>query len=198
WRGRRSPGSLTQDQGDGETHSRRRGGDVDEQAVIEGTRRWISSFVIGLSLCPFARRVFDAGAIRYLVSDAEDEETLLGDLAGELAALASSPISTVETTLLIHPRPCATSSTITTSSASGTGWSGPSACVGSFKSQVFIPTTGSRAPPRARWRITRTGLPTRCCTCCARSAFRRSRAGGSESPGATAGDRRTPSGDRLC
>jgi len=77
---------------------------VDEQAVIEGTRRWISSFVIGLNLCPFARRVFDAGAIRYVVSDAEDEETLLGDLAGELAALASSPISTVETTLLIHPR----------------------------------------------------------------------------------------------
>jgi len=77
---------------------------VDEQAVIEGTRRWISSFVIGLNLCPFARRVFDAGAIRYVVSDAEDEETLLGDLAGELAALASSPISAVETTLLIHPR----------------------------------------------------------------------------------------------
>ena len=80
------------------------GGDVDDQAVIEGTRRWISSFVIGLNLCPFARRVFDAGTIRYVVSGAEDEETLLGDLAGELATLASAPISAVETTLLIHPR----------------------------------------------------------------------------------------------
>src|SRR5262249_61283349 len=80
------------------------GGVGDDEASRGRPRRWISSFVIGLNLCPFARRVFDAGAIRYVVSDAEDEETLLGDLAGELAALASSPISTVETTLLIHPR----------------------------------------------------------------------------------------------
>src|SRR5262249_47748271 len=41
--GGRSPGSLTQDQGDGKTPSRRGGGDVDEQAVIGATRRWISS-----------------------------------------------------------------------------------------------------------------------------------------------------------
>jgi hypothetical protein len=33
---------------------------VNDQVVVEHTRRWISSFVIGLGLCPFARRVFDA------------------------------------------------------------------------------------------------------------------------------------------
>jgi uncharacterized protein len=76
---------------------------MDEHAVIEATRRWISSLVIGLNLCPFAQRVFNAGTIRYVVSETADEATLLEDLARELEFLAASPISTVETTLLIHP-----------------------------------------------------------------------------------------------
>lgn len=77
---------------------------MDDQAIIADTRRWISSMVIGLNLCPFAQRVFDADTIRYVVSAAEDDRTLLDDLAGELSTLVSSPISRVETTLLIHPR----------------------------------------------------------------------------------------------
>jgi hypothetical protein len=76
---------------------------VDNQAITEHTRRWISSVVIGLNLCPFARRVFEADRIRYVVSDASDEMTLLADLGGELMRLASSPSSDGETTLLIHP-----------------------------------------------------------------------------------------------
>jgi uncharacterized protein len=75
---------------------------MDDHAVVERTRRWIASVVIGLNLCPFARRVFDAGLIRYAVTDARDATALLGALAGELTALASSP--DFETTLLIHPR----------------------------------------------------------------------------------------------
>jgi hypothetical protein len=77
---------------------------MDQQIVIDATRRWISSMVIGLNLCPFAERVFNADKIRYVVTDAQDERTLLKVLAGELEALASSPIAVVETTLLIHPR----------------------------------------------------------------------------------------------
>src|SRR3954469_3211711 len=76
---------------------------MNKQAVIDATRRWISSVVIGLDLCPFARRVFEADKIRYVVTDAGDEEALLKGLADELKALASSPIPGVETTLLIHP-----------------------------------------------------------------------------------------------
>jgi hypothetical protein len=79
-------------------------GEMDRQSVIAGTRRWISSIVIGLNLCPFARRVFEAERIRYAVTDAEDVETLRADLAAELAALATAPVARVETTLLIHPR----------------------------------------------------------------------------------------------
>jgi hypothetical protein len=76
---------------------------MDKQAVIEATRRWISSMVIGLDLCPFAQRVFQTDKIRYVVTLVHDEIALLQDLAAELKALVSSPISTVETTLLIHP-----------------------------------------------------------------------------------------------
>src|SRR5947209_6056026 len=84
--------------------TRRRMGAMERQVVIEATRRWISSFVIGLNLCPFAGRVFQAGKIRYAVSDARDETALREDLAGELTALAAAPASAVETALLIHPR----------------------------------------------------------------------------------------------
>jgi hypothetical protein len=76
---------------------------MDQQSVIDHTRRWISEMVIGLDLCPFARRVFEADTIRYVVTAAEDEKTLLADLARELKALVVSPMESVETTLLIHP-----------------------------------------------------------------------------------------------
>jgi hypothetical protein len=76
---------------------------VNDQVVVEHTRRWISSFVIALGLCPFARRVFDAGQIRYVISHARDENTLSNDLASELHLLLASPCTQIETTLLIHP-----------------------------------------------------------------------------------------------
>jgi uncharacterized protein len=76
---------------------------MNRDAVIDVTRRWVSEVVIGLNLCPFARRVFEGGLVRFAVSAAADEEALLADLAGELTALAAATRSAVETTLLIHP-----------------------------------------------------------------------------------------------
>jgi uncharacterized protein len=76
---------------------------MDQQSIIECTRRWIAEVVIALNLCPFARSVFQAGQIRYVVSAAENEKTLLQDLTAELQALASTPATQVETTILIHP-----------------------------------------------------------------------------------------------
>lgn len=75
-----------------------------EQEVISATRRWIADVVIGLNLCPFARRVFEAGTIRYVVSAAADADALLKDLAVELETLAAADVADIETTLLIHPR----------------------------------------------------------------------------------------------
>jgi hypothetical protein len=76
---------------------------MDQQAVIDATRRWVSAVVIGLNLCPFARRVFDGELIRYVVTEATDEDSLLEDLTRELKALATTSRTEVETTLLIHP-----------------------------------------------------------------------------------------------
>ena len=70
---------------------------------VAETRRWIERVVIGLNLCPFARRLFEAGKIRYAVSVAKGKDELHSDLERELFALAAAPIEDVETTILIHP-----------------------------------------------------------------------------------------------
>ena len=78
--------------------------ELDEQAVVDATRRWVETVVIGLGLCPFARRVNDSGRVRYVVTSAADAEALLSALSVELRALIAAPRTEVETTLLIHPR----------------------------------------------------------------------------------------------
>ncbi len=78
-------------------------GNREERAVADAIRQWVSAVVVGLNLCPFARRVSEAGRIRYAVTAAADGEALLSALAGELRALAAAPRADVETTLLIHP-----------------------------------------------------------------------------------------------
>jgi hypothetical protein len=77
---------------------------MDSESVIERTRRWIADVVIGLNLCPFARRVFDGGLIRYVVTDAADVESLRTVLSDELQSLAITPAEQVETAFLIHPQ----------------------------------------------------------------------------------------------
>ena len=76
---------------------------MENQIVIDATKRWISSIVVGLNLCPFARRVFDADRIRYVVTNVTNTAELKEELSHELKLLTGAPRSTVETTLLIHP-----------------------------------------------------------------------------------------------
>jgi hypothetical protein len=77
---------------------------MDTAAVLAATRRWIESMVIGLNLCPFAQRVYRGDLIRYVVSEACDEMTLLEELQQELHTLQSTSMNSIETTLLIHPQ----------------------------------------------------------------------------------------------
>jgi uncharacterized protein len=72
--------------------------------IIEQMQRWIERAVIGLNLCPFAKAVYVKQQIRYVVSEAQDEEGLLQDLLHELQHLAESDPEQVDTTLLIHPQ----------------------------------------------------------------------------------------------
>ena len=76
---------------------------MDKAAVIADTRRWVDLVVVGLNLCPFARRVFSGELIRYAVTTATDTEALRAALTDELIALANTPRDRIETTLLIHP-----------------------------------------------------------------------------------------------
>lgn len=76
---------------------------MDDGAAVEATRRWVADVVVGLNLCPFARRPFEAGLVRFALSQATTEEALLADLDRELAVLSTAARAAVETTLLIHP-----------------------------------------------------------------------------------------------
>ena len=57
--------------------------------------------VVGLNLCPFAKRELVNNRVRFTVTEAETEEHLLMDLQDELEFLNSD--EAIETTLLIHP-----------------------------------------------------------------------------------------------
>jgi hypothetical protein len=71
---------------------------------ITATRRWVQNFVIGLNLCPFAKKVFDANRIRFVATEVTSESDLLDVLSKELKFLAAAPRNEVETTILIHPK----------------------------------------------------------------------------------------------
>lgn len=72
-----------------------------DATLIAQTQRWLEEVVIGLNLCPFARRPLQAGQIHFDVTHATDAGTLLGDLHAALTALDNN--KAIETTLLIIP-----------------------------------------------------------------------------------------------
>jgi hypothetical protein len=69
--------------------------------VIAATRAWVWNVVVGLNLCPFARREVEGERVRYVVADATAPEDLVSALHAELMLLLDQP--DIETTLLIHP-----------------------------------------------------------------------------------------------
>jgi hypothetical protein len=75
--------------------------DMEKTCPINQTRQWLEDVVIGLNLCPFARKPFTAGQVRFAVSDSRNVETLLGDLHEELDHMDRVSAEEVDTTLLI-------------------------------------------------------------------------------------------------
>lgn len=71
----------------------------DNNALIDHTKKWLSSVIIGHTLCPFARREFEAGRIHYAVIDTADRMTQLEHIIMECEALDDDPER--ETSLLI-------------------------------------------------------------------------------------------------
>ena len=66
-------------------------------------RHWLEQVVIGLNLCPFAAKPYQAQQIRIHISEAHSENELLSDLSSELALLAEKAAKEIETTLLVIP-----------------------------------------------------------------------------------------------
>jgi len=74
-----------------------------EERVLTDMRRWVEEVVVGLDLCPFAGDALRSGAVRMVVSEARDPESLRADLVTELRRLWRSSSEEVETTLLVLP-----------------------------------------------------------------------------------------------
>lgn len=72
--------------------------------VLANTRRWLERVVIGLNLCPFAKRVFVKKQLRYALTAASTADELLAELEHELTLLENTDPAELDTTLLIHPQ----------------------------------------------------------------------------------------------
>jgi len=74
-----------------------------DDAVVQATRIWLETAVIGLNLCPFAKAVHRKNQIRYVVCRATNQESLELALIEELVLLHAADPQAIDTTLLIHP-----------------------------------------------------------------------------------------------
>jgi hypothetical protein len=74
---------------------------VNDEKTIRPVRQWVETLVVGMNLCPFAKREMAKGRVRFATTTSTTEEQLLMALQAELELLNTDPA--VETTLLIHP-----------------------------------------------------------------------------------------------
>ena len=71
------------------------------EAILAPIRVWVDTMVVGLNLCPFAKRELVKNRVRFVATEATNEEQLLTALYAELELLNAD--DSVETTLLVHP-----------------------------------------------------------------------------------------------
>ena len=72
-----------------------------DESIILAVRQWVDTLVVGMNLCPFAKRELVKDRVRFISTEVTTEEELLVLLQAELELLNSDP--SIETTLLIHP-----------------------------------------------------------------------------------------------
>lgn len=75
---------------------------MNDEKIILAVRKWVESLVVGMNLCPFAKRELVKDRVRFVNTAATTEKQLLLALQAELELLNADPA--VETTLLIHPQ----------------------------------------------------------------------------------------------
>lgn len=72
-----------------------------DQVTLRSVRRWFKKSVLGLNLCPFAKRPYHANKILFELSRGKNDEQCLSDLYLNLLRLDRQP--EIETILLICP-----------------------------------------------------------------------------------------------
>ena len=73
---------------------------VNDEKTVRPVRQWVETMVVGMNLCPFAKRELVKNKVRFVTTTSTTEEQLLIALQAELELLNTDPL--VETTLLIH------------------------------------------------------------------------------------------------
>jgi hypothetical protein len=74
---------------------------VTDAVIIDRCRKWVSTVVVGLNFCPFAKPVIEANAVRYTVVNDRSVEACLVALSDEMQRLQAD--DGIETTLIICP-----------------------------------------------------------------------------------------------
>ncbi|AMQ28549.1 TPA: DUF1415 domain-containing protein [Legionella pneumophila] len=70
--------------------------------ISEHTMKWVRTFIINYTICPFAKGPVNKGTLRIITSDTPKKHQALKDLITEIQFLEANPA--VETTLLIFAR----------------------------------------------------------------------------------------------
>ena len=76
---------------------------MDKEKIIQQSKKWVELFVIGHRLCPFAKRPFDKGQIRFQVCFEKKTEEQLMAFWGEIILLSKTPKEKTSNTVLILP-----------------------------------------------------------------------------------------------
>ncbi|PKQ70113.1 hypothetical protein Rain11_0917 [Raineya orbicola] len=73
----------------------------EKKEILQITRNWVETFIIGLNLCPFAKVPYEKNAVRFVIGEAKTMKGFLEIFAREIEFLEKNP--TTETTLVILP-----------------------------------------------------------------------------------------------
>lgn len=74
---------------------------LNREEYLQPVKNWVETMVVGLNLCPFAKRELVKNRVRFELSEANTEDQLLTHLKNEIILLDES--DSIETSLLIHP-----------------------------------------------------------------------------------------------
>lgn len=74
---------------------------LSDELVTTQTIKWVNEFIVGLNVCPFAKREMERESVRFVVVRSKKSQVALEELMSEVRWLDEHPET--ETTILIFP-----------------------------------------------------------------------------------------------